>query len=174
MAFGGGRWIKTSACNMHTHPSDRIHPPPPPAPPPRPYSLLQTLTCTCTQIEIVWAYLNKTSRKLDSGESSGVNAGLIKMDVFFFSSMVTVIPCKTQILGYMRRGRRRRSRLQPFLLLGKIALPWPPVWQRLYGAQWSTILGGRRFVVAPRLLNLRVSNPRFLRAGEWLLCVILS
>lgn len=33
-------------------------------------------------IEIVWAYLNKTSHKLDGNESSS-NAGLIKMDVFF-------------------------------------------------------------------------------------------
>lgn len=114
----------------------------PPLPPPPCHSQLQTNpkhTCMCTQIEIVCVCLNKTSRKLDSGKSSSrSNAGLIKMDVFFLHGYCDTMR-KTQILSYMRRGcvgvclvlevggvvdrGRRRSTLQPFLLLGKIALP---------------------------------------------------
>lgn len=50
--------------------------------------------------------------------------------------------------------RRRSTTLQPLLLLGKTALPWPPLWQHLYSTQWSAILGGRWFITVPCLLKL--------------------
>lgn len=174
----GKQWIQTSAYNVYMLPiayNHQCHYHLPLSSKPNPN------TCTCTQIEIVWAYLNKMSRKLDSGKSIAAAAAMLAwLKWMYFPFTVTVIPCARprssaqwegegggligvclvlEVGGVVDR-RRRRSTLQPFLLLGKIALPWPPAWQHLHSPQWSTILGGRRFTAAPCLLDVLFQTHR--------------